>query len=220
MLEKNIVLDEESRTQITKTQTQNQALKDVTNASLSEEYLKNVYGNKDAKTILNTLGVDSKIAQTAVDQRKALLDEKAKADKLIADQKAEADRVAKINKELPTYVNLFVDPTKSDAVLAKEYCKGKSNVENCESYFKRTDVIAVLDKTSEDYKKYWPKDKKPSRPYPPSSWSVAIKHKARRQTKQEIINCADTAHAFWVYTSKIQLDNTMESPVNSLQGIQ
>ena len=199
----NTVLGDD-QIELGKIRTQTQALKDITNAA-SKTYLQNTYGTEDPKAILNQLGVDPVLAQQAVDNRNVVLAKAAAEAKRIADAKIIEEAKKAINAKLPENIKNYTDPTKSDAVLAKEYCKDKLNKEICESYFRRTDIISGLDKNSIDYQKaVTDRQKNLSNLIPLVVGSSTLSNVTLdTKTKQEIIKLnEDTAHAFWVYISQ------------------
>lgn len=201
VLASSVILEKEEIEYITKVRLQNQALNDIASAN-SSTYLTNTYGSSNPKTILNTLGIDSTLAQKAIDQGKLVAAAAAKALADAAALKAATDAKKELDAKLPALINSFIDPTKSDAVLAKEYCKGKTDIEHCESYFKRSDVLTGLDTNSQEYKNALANRQASLANLIPlvvgSTTNSSIKLDTK--TKQEIIKLnEDTTHAFWVY---------------------
>jgi len=143
----NIVLGDD-QIEMAKIRTQTQALKDITNSSISDEYLKNTYGNKDVKVILSNLGIDPATIQSAASQRQNILAEKAKADNVTAYNNLIAANSDKIND--------FTNPNISNTDLAQKYCSTQTDtqrgLEDCKTKFKRTDLISVVDKNTDAYK--------------------------------------------------------------------
>ena len=113
----------------------------MTNPNLSDKYLKNTYGSSNPNTILTTAGLDKTIVTQVIAKRDSAILEK---DNNVAQVQALAN--------LATNIDKFIDPSISNATLAKEYCKSSIKVEICESTFVRTKILTGLDSSSEDYK--------------------------------------------------------------------